>query len=204
MPNDPNAPSFDLDGAREISQRLGRRLSFAKAKEVAPRVEDKGPAYTRFDASRFSRRVPTPPSEVVATEAATTTRSVSDAETTAQAGKPWGPLLDWFLELTGGHTCFVMDPAGLTAAARGRDSDQGDVVGPRLMIALEQASLMKRDGQAARAVVFEFGEGWVTGVSVDADEGSRVTVGLVSDERVDGHLWGAISATIAKKLRADI
>lgn len=205
MPTDPNAPSFDLEDAREISQRLQRGTEpAAEAQETGATAR---PSYTRFDASHLVPAESTAPARGAepAEGPETTpemTSEIHPATISLYAAESWERLLDWFLEITRGDTCFVMDPQGLAAAARGRSPERGDLVGPRLMIALEQAALMQPDGLPPRSVFFEFDDGCVTGISVATRDGSRLTVGVLGDGPIDRALREAVAQGVREKVDA--
>src|SRR5690606_12796084 len=197
MPTDRSAPSFELEDARATSQRLQRGAG-SSASGPGPSA-DAGPAYTRFDASRLVTERPAPASVAIAAAEAP---PASDESVALHAAGSWEDMLDWFLELSRGHTCFVMDPHGLSAAARGRVPEQGDAVGPRLMIALDQAALMQPDGRSAASVLFECGDGWISGVSGETAGDARLTVGIMSDVPVTRSVRDTLARTIRAKLDA--
>lgn len=168
MAQGPSEGLSDIERARTIALRL---LS-----SRAPVVDAKPPppSYVRFRAPRATH-------EGARDEhLETAPPSVSFRGADSFGVDAWNRVLDWCNSVCGSTVAFAMDAHGLAIAARGPiEPEEVDTIGTRLMIALEQASLMRHGRPPARAIVIEFADQWVTGLSLSVDDGVKLTLGLV-------------------------
>lgn len=198
--------SEDLERARELSRRLkgvkkpgaparppeGPFTSLAISEPPAPKPRPP-PAPARPAAAAAASPAPSPapsPPPTPARAAAPAPRPPATEPPPARAPLPaptssygsaaWNALLDECLDATHGESAFVMDPQGLIVAAAGRrPAEELEAIGSRLMIAFDQGDRMQ-DGQRSLTLTLETSQGALFGVRLLQEDGSVLTLGILS------------------------
>ena len=181
-----DASSSDLEAARRASERLvGAPAATAPA---AP-----PPSYVRFGAQRrdadpgeLSTSFPNPP-------------ELEAHALDAFGDEHWNSFLEWIARASEADAAFVMDVHGLSIASTGAlGPEEIDLMGTRLMIAFEQAARMREGDDHVGAIMIEFGEQRLTGLTVWIDESLVFTIGVVGKRSPGRALREAISRVVAR------
>lgn len=168
MPNDPNAPYFDVAYARALSRRL------RETKNPAPERAVERPAYSRFQSKQKEPKLP-------AFDAAAVGQSLREAAKTWGVAA-WHALLDGCTAAANGKGAFLLDAQGLVIATRGDvDETFAETLGGRLMLTLDQAAKM---GDNAGVVCIEIDSRWLTGIKSANPNLADLTLGIVGEDPV--------------------
>jgi hypothetical protein len=180
-----NASSSDLEAARLISERL-----------VAPVVAEPtkaAPGYVRFAAPAHEEE----PGEAPASFPSPPELDLRSLD--AFGDEHWNEFLEWIARASRAEAAFVMDVHGLSIASFGAlRPEEIDMMGTRLMIAFEQAARMREGNDHVGAIMIEFGEQRLTGITVWIDENLVFTIGIVGRGSPGRALRETISRMIAR------
>lgn len=180
-----NASSSDLEAARRISERLAGPVEVAETPAA--------PTYVRFAAAARDED----PGEAPASFPSPPELDLRSLD--AFGDEHWNEFLEWIARASRADAAFVMDVHGLSIAAFGAlRPEEIDMMGTRLMIAFEQAARMREGDDHVGAIMIEFGEQRLTGITVWIDENLVFTIGIVGHGSPGRALRETISRMVAR------